>query len=67
MGQWEHYEEGWEREREVGDLGCLMTPCLSKDICVMYDHTVENTWCKRGGIEREREREGGGGWIWVVQ
>ena len=32
MGQWEHYEEGWEREREVGDLGCSMTPCLSKDI-----------------------------------
>ena len=23
-------------------LGCLMTPGLSKDICVMYDHTFLN-------------------------
>ena len=34
--------------REVGDLGCLMTPGLSKTLCVMYDHTALNSMVWRG-------------------
>ena len=44
-----------EEGREVGDLGSLMTPCLSRTFGVMYDHTVEKGIVQERG-ERERGR-----------
>ena len=41
------------KEREVGGFG-LMTPGLSKEFGVIYDHTVLNGMAQRG---RKRERE----------
>ena len=45
------------------NLGCLMTPGFSKDIGVMYDHTVLNCMVRRGRMGtfmKEGEREVGG-------
>ena len=45
-------------EGRWADFDCLMTPGLSKDIRVMYDHTVLNGMVQRGreGAERQRGR-----------
>ena len=42
------------------DLGILMTPGFSKEVGVMYDHTVLNSMVQRG---REREWRWMGGFV----